>query len=263
VTARTTAAAYGHKTVDAREIGKALDVRYILEGSIQRDQTRAHVNAQLIDAQSGAHLWADHFDENASDLFDFQSQVVTRLAYALRHQLIIAEAEKGAQSKSPDAINLAMRGRALMLGTQPPTKEKNDAAIVLFEQALKIDPDEPGAIAGLALAYGRSEAYRWNSGAGYAAKILELSRRAIELDPDNIAAYIAQAYYFDLNERWQDVIRAANAGLAIDPNFAALYAARAAGEGQVARYPENISDRQKAKQLKRSNPDPDVHYWEW
>jgi tetratricopeptide (TPR) repeat protein len=188
---------------------------------------------------------------------------VTRLAYALRRQLIIAEAKKGPLSQSPDAMDLAMRGRALMLGSRPSTKEKNDAAIVLFEQALKLDPDEPDAMAGLALAYGRSEASKWTPGAGYAAKILPLSNRAIELNPDDIAAYIAQAYYFDFNERWQEVIRTANAGLAIDSNSAALYGARAVGEGQVARYEENISDRQKAKQLKHSNPDPDVEYWAW
>ena len=72
----------------------------MLEGSVQRDQNRARVNAQLIDAESGAHLWADRFDEDVSDLFKLQDDVVARLAYSLHQALTYAEAEKGARSKN-------------------------------------------------------------------------------------------------------------------------------------------------------------------
>ena len=80
VIARNTAFAYKGKPIDAKEIGKELGVRYVLEGSVQRDQNRMRVNAQLIDAQSGAHLWADRFEEDVTDLFKLQDQVVARLA---------------------------------------------------------------------------------------------------------------------------------------------------------------------------------------
>ena len=78
--ARNTAFTYKGKSVDAKEIGKELGVRYVLEGSVQRDQNRVRVNAQLIDTESGAHLWADRFEEDVSDLFKLQDQVVARLA---------------------------------------------------------------------------------------------------------------------------------------------------------------------------------------
>src|SRR5271168_4964537 len=125
VIARNTAFTFKGKGLDAKEIGKALGVRYVLEGSVQRDQNRVRINAQLIDAESGAHLWADRFEEDVSDLFKLQDQVVARLANTLGYELIKAEAEKGGRSRSPDAIDLAMRGQALLFQFQqiPPTKD--------------------------------------------------------------------------------------------------------------------------------------------
>jgi adenylate cyclase len=114
VIARNTAFTYKGKNIDAKEIGKALGVRYVLEGSVQRDQNRVRVNAQLIDAASGAHLWADRFEEDVADLFKLQDQVVARLANALGYELVKAESEAGAHSKSPDSVDLDMRGWAAM-----------------------------------------------------------------------------------------------------------------------------------------------------
>src|SRR6202046_2725539 len=105
VIARNTAFAFARKNLDAKEIGKELGVRYVLEGSVQRDQNRVRVNAQLIDTASGAHLWADRFEEDASDLFKLQDQVVARLANTLGNELLKAEVEKSHGSKNPDTID--------------------------------------------------------------------------------------------------------------------------------------------------------------
>jgi adenylate cyclase len=140
VIARNTAFTFKGKGLDAKEIGKELDVRYVLEGSVQRDGTRVRVNAQLIDAQSGAHLWADRFEEDASDLFKLQDRVVARLANSLGNELIKAEGEKGGRAQNPDAIDLFMRGWAL-LQLYPIARDNNDAARALFERALAIDPN--------------------------------------------------------------------------------------------------------------------------
>src|SRR5271166_6341759 len=114
VIARNTAFTFKGKAIDARQIGKELGVRYLLEGSVQRDQNRVRVNAQLIDAQSGAHLWAERFEEEVADLFKLQDQVVGRLANTLGFELLKAEVERGAHSKNPDVIDLTMRGWAAM-----------------------------------------------------------------------------------------------------------------------------------------------------
>ena len=104
VIARNTAFTFKGKTVDAKEIGKELGVRYVLEGSVQRDQNRVRVNAQLIDAQSGAHLWADRFEEDVADLFKLQDQVVARLANSLGNELVKAEARGDRRIANLDAI---------------------------------------------------------------------------------------------------------------------------------------------------------------
>ena len=97
VIARNTAFTFKGKNVDAKEIGKELGVRYVLEGSVQRDGTRVRVNAQLIDAETGAHLWADRFEEDVADLFKLQDQVVARIANSLRVELVNAESRRPRQ----------------------------------------------------------------------------------------------------------------------------------------------------------------------
>ena len=154
VIARNTAFAYKGKPIDAKQIGKELGVRYVLEGSVQRDQNRVRVNAQLIDTESGAHLWAERFEEDVADLFKLQDQIVVRLANTLGNELIKAEAAKGARSTNPDANDLAMRGWGLL--NDPAnfsSKEKFDAARALFERAHAIDPNNARAIAGDVLTY--------------------------------------------------------------------------------------------------------------
>ena len=109
VIARNTAFTYKGKNIDAKEIGKELGVRYVLEGSAQRDQIRVRVNAQLIDAETGAHLWADRFDEDVTDLFKLQDQVVARrLPQPLATSSSGRKAKGRLQLQNPDAIDLVM-----------------------------------------------------------------------------------------------------------------------------------------------------------
>jgi adenylate cyclase len=133
VIARNTAFTFKGKNIDTKEISKDLGVRYILEGSVQRDQNRVRVNAQLIDGETGAHLWADRFEESVTDLFKLQDQVVTRLANTLGYELVKAEAQRGTHSTNPDAVDLTMRGWAALW--QPATKESTTSTRDYFERA--------------------------------------------------------------------------------------------------------------------------------
>src|SRR6516225_7786029 len=92
VIGRHTAFTYKHKAVDLKKIGRELNIRYVLEGSVQRSSNRVRVNVQLVDAETGNHLWAERFDKAISDLFDMQDEIVSRLANTLKTQLIEAEA---------------------------------------------------------------------------------------------------------------------------------------------------------------------------
>jgi adenylate cyclase len=259
VIARNTAFTYKGKSVDAKDVGKELGVRYVLEGSVQRDQNRVRVNAQLIDAASGAHLWADRFEEDMADLFKLQDQVVARLASTLGYELVKAEAEKGARAKKPDAIDLTMRGLAL-LWRQPPTKVNNDAARAFFEEALQIDPDDADALAGEAFTYRAENVYGWtNPETNYEARIFGFADQAIALAPDNMLAYWAKASYLVISRRWNEGLGVAEAGLAINPNFAPLYSSKGVAENSLGRTEAARSDLQTAMRL--SPRDPSLGFW--
>jgi adenylate cyclase len=261
VIARNTAFSFKGKNVDARDIGRELGVRYVLEGSVQRDQNRVRVNAQLIDAGSGAHLWADRFEEDVADLFKLQDEVVARLATSLGYELVKTEAEKDARSKSPDEVDLTMRGWALVWEQQQQrTKENNNAAEALFERALKIDPNETDALAGDAYAYLLEYTRGWaNTGTDYEAKILGQADRAIALAPDNVRAYYVKSLYLTSSQRATEGLSAADAGLAINPDDPPLRRARGAAEVVLGRYEQAISDVQQAMRL--SPRDPRIGLW--
>jgi adenylate cyclase len=260
VIARGTAFTYKGKSIDAKEIGKELGVRYVLEGSVQRDQNRVRVNAQLIDAESGALLWADRFEEDVADLFKLQDQVVVRLANTLGNELVKAEAKEGSRSKNPDAIDLEMRGRAL-LQQYPPTKDSYNSARALIEQALKINPNDADALTGEAWTYLQELGFgEKDPETDYDAKILGPLDRVIALAPDNLLAYYLKSSYLarpDPNAS----LAAADAGLAINPNSALLYGARSLAELCLGRFEQAKSDAQRAMRL--SPRDPRIGFWHY
>ena len=229
VIARNTAFTYKGKRFDVKQIGRELNVRYVLEGSVQRSGNRLRVNVQLVDADTGAHLWAERFDKPVADLFDMQDEIVARLANTLGYELVRAEAQKSARSSNLDAIDLIMRGWALNLrALKNPTKHNNNAMRALFEQALKIDPDDSEALVGDAHTYWFEYMYGWgNSETDYDAKILGQVERAIALAPDNIWAYGVKSYYLGLSRRFNEAVRAADAGLAMPRSWRCHQTARA------------------------------------
>jgi adenylate cyclase len=259
VIARNTAFIYKGKNIDAKEIGKELGVRYVLEGSVQRDQNRVRVNAQLVDAESGAHLWADQFQEDMADLFKLEDEVVARLGRSLNLAMEKAEAEKGGRSKNPDVIDLSMRGFDLLTRAVPqPPKEHRESirqARTLFDRALQIDPNYADALAGSAETYFNERLSGWGDpGTDYEAKVLGQTNRAIGLDPDNPYVYYPKALYLALSGRPSEALGAADAGLAVDPNFVLLYLPRAIAENSLGRFQEAKADAERAMRLSPRDP---------
>jgi TolB-like protein len=119
VIGRNTAFTYKGKAVDLKQIGSELNVRYVLEGSVQRGGNRMRVNVQLIDAETGNHLWAERFDKPLADLFDMQDEIVARLAGALNAELIAAEALRAEQAPNPDSIRRRARAWSRRGCTKP------------------------------------------------------------------------------------------------------------------------------------------------
>jgi adenylate cyclase len=259
VIARNTAFTYKGKSIDAKEIGKELGVRYVLEGSVERDQNRVRVNAQLIDAESGAHLWADRFEEDVADLFKLQDRVVARLASALGYELVEAEAKKGSRSANPDIVDLSMHGWSLIWRAQgQPPKEQRESvheARALFDRALQIDPNDADALAGSAETYW----YEYFFGSGdpgtdYEAKVLGQADRAIALAPDNVRGYLVKSSYLNLSRRPREGLAVAEAGLAINPNFAPLLLPKGAAELSLGRFDQAKADAQQALRLSPRDP---------
>jgi tetratricopeptide (TPR) repeat protein len=262
VIARNTAFTFKDKAVDAKQIAKELGVRYVLEGSVQRDGTRVRVNAQLIDGETGAHLWADRFQEDVADLFKLQDAVVARLANPLSYELVRAEAEAATRSKNPDSIDLVMRGRAAVtqLGRQPPTKDELAAVRALFEQALEIDPKNADALAGSAITYLVEYTFGTNDPeTDYDAKILGQVDRSIAVARDNTWAYEVKGGYLNVSGRPNDALRVTNAGLAIDSNNALLLAWRSNAESYLGQFEQAKLDVQQAMRL--SPRDPWISNW--
>jgi adenylate cyclase len=260
VIARNTAFTYKGKAIDAKQIGKELGVRYVLEGSVQRDQNRVRVNAQLVDAETGAHLWADRFEDDLADLFKLQDEVVARLANSLGFALMSAEAEKGARSKNPDVIDLTMRGWNLFLRSiaQPPKEQRDSSneARGLFDRALQIDPNDADALAGSAGTYFFAYFLGWGDpGTDYEAKVLGQANRAIALAPDNVRAYWAKATYLALSGRFNEALGVTDAGLAINPNDVLLLEPRTTAENSLGRFERAKADAQRAMRLSPRGPE--------
>ena len=148
VIARNTAFTFKGKPVDAKQIGRELDVRYVLEGSVRRSRNQVRINAQLVDAETGAHLWAERFDRDIGDLFDLQNEITARIARELQSQLALAESRR--PTENPDALDYMLRGRAVL--TRPISRENSAEAVSLFETALALDPHAVDAAAWLAVA---------------------------------------------------------------------------------------------------------------
>ena len=128
VIARNTAFTYMGKPLDVKPIGRESNVRYVLEGSVQRSGNRMRVNVQLIDAETGNHLWAERFDKPLADLFDMQDEIVARLAGALNAFLAVAEARRAEQTPTPDSTDLYFQGLAWFDGVQPLIMSQRRAA---------------------------------------------------------------------------------------------------------------------------------------
>jgi len=148
VIARNTAFTFKGKPVDIKKLGRELNVRYVLEGSMQRGGNRLRVNVQLVDAETGNHVWAERFDKPVADLFDMQDEIASRLANSLDAELISAEARRAERSPLPDATDLVFQGRAWFNKGLIPDYVAQ--ARRFFEKAITLDPKNVEAMVGLA-----------------------------------------------------------------------------------------------------------------
>jgi adenylate cyclase len=220
VIARNTAMTFKGKPVDAKAIGKELGVRYVLEGSVQPSGDRMRVNAQLIDAASGAHLWAEQFDAPRADLLQTQDAIVTHLARAMDLQLIEAEGARAKRTPAAnhDAEDLALQCVAGNWKSGGIGKEA-DAAYALCEQALAIDPNNVRALTQLGWKFFQlAQSGVSGDPKGDLERADELVSKALALDADWIWPHVLKGNILGFQMRHQEAVAEHERALAIEPS---------------------------------------------
>ena len=237
VIGRHTAFTYKGKAVDLKKIGRELNIRYVLEGSVQRGGNRVRVNVQLIDAATANHLWADRFDKPIADLFDMQDEIVSRLANALNAQLIEAEARRAERSLHPDAMDLYFQGMAWF--NKGVTPEYMTQARGFFERALAINPRSVEALVGMArvdLSIGAS-ALTDDRAARYSAAETN-AIKALSLAPDHAWAHLVLGGVYVYTNRAAQGIAECEQALALDRNLAIAHGIIGLGKSFMGRAAE-------------------------
>jgi adenylate cyclase len=192
VISRNTAFTYRNKVIDTKQIGRELGVRYVLEGSVQRSGNQVRVTAQLIDAATDAHLWAERFDSDTGDLFALQNEITRRIAIALNVELIGAEAAR--PTDNPDTLYYLLRGRAVSL--KPSSRDNYAEMISLYERALALDPRSVEAQSRLAGSLvGRVQQGMSDSVAADLARAEGLVGQALAVSPRSALAHFVKGQF--------------------------------------------------------------------
>jgi adenylate cyclase len=256
VIARSTAFTYKGKAVDVRQIGRDLGVRYILEGSQEQGGNRVRVNAQLIDADTGAHLWADQFDADRTDLLDMQDRIATRLSRALQIRLIEVDAARVARTHpgDADAEQLAMRCQAVLVGAHPGSVEAQ-GGYSLCERALERDERNVRALVNLSFKFtDRILSEQSPDRESDVRQASELVSRALATDPNDYGAHFAKAEILLGQQRFEEAIVEAERSLALNPSFVSAYSALSVASSFLGRPQEALDYADKAMRLSPRDP---------
>jgi TolB-like protein/tetratricopeptide (TPR) repeat protein len=221
VIGRHTAFTYKGKAVDLKQIGRELNVRYVLEGSVQRGGNRLRVNVQLIDTETANHLWAERFDKPVADLFDMQDEIVSRLSNTLGAQLIEAEARQAERSLLPNSMDLYFQGMAWL--NKGGTVEHVASGRGFFERALDLDPDNVEALIGMSLV---GIGYRMVLGRIAPLEDAEKAViKALSMHPQSAKAHLNLGMIHVLSKHPAQGIAECERALALDRNLAMAHAA--------------------------------------
>ncbi|WP_240536162.1 winged helix-turn-helix domain-containing tetratricopeptide repeat protein [Bradyrhizobium cosmicum] len=258
VIARNSAVSYKGKAVDVRRVGRELNVRYVLEGSVQCSGGRLRMNVQLIDAESGRHLWAERFEKLVVDLFDMQDEIIARLANTLGAQLIEAEAQRAERTLHPDSMDLYFQGRAwLMKGFSLECVTK---ARSFFERSLEFDPGNVEAMIGVAsVDTAVATSFTTDDGPARLAAAEAMANRALSIRPNRTSAHLALGYVQIFTNRAAQGIREFEHALALDSNRANAHAALGLAKFCMGRAAETEGHIREA--LRLSPRDVEAYQW--
>ena len=225
VISRNSSFTYKGRSVDVREVGRDLGVRFVLEGSVRRAGNRVRITAQLIDATAGGHLWAERFDRDLSDLFVVQDDVTSRIVDALKVTLSPDEKARLADGGTRDinAYDYLLHGREFLLG-ETKNRETFEQSTKFFIKALELDPNYSQAYAGLGWAHMFDYQNRWSDDSDDSLRLAKHNvDRAIEKDPNEPLARVAASMVATFEKDFERAKSEADIALALNPNSAEAY----------------------------------------
>jgi adenylate cyclase len=263
VISRNTAFTYKGKPVDAKQIGKDLGVRYVLEGSARRVGETITINAQLISTETGAHVWADRFEGERSKLGELQVEAVSRLANSLGVELVKAEALRAMRERpsNPEAVDLAMQ--AEYQWNLPDSKATLNDAVTLSERALALDPQNVRALYVLASALVLRVWDQWSDDpAGDIARAEKTIDEALAVQPDNSSVHYAKGQVYAVKHQWRPAITEYETAIALDPNNAAAHAQASYRKMFLGRAEEGFAGVETALRLNPRDPSH-VPWWQF
>ena len=258
VIARNTAFTYKAKTIDVKAVGRELGVRYVLEGSVQRRGDRLRVNVQLIEAESGSHLWAERYDKPVADFFDMQDEIVARLANQLNAEIASAEARRSEKAPNPDALDFFFQGLAWF--NKGPTSENLSHARGFFERAIALDPSHVEALAYMASVEFLTATYLLADDKAERFATAEVGlNKALSIAPNYAFAHLGLGTVLGWTNRVEQGIAECERALAIDPNSAHAHGIIGMRKAYLGR-PEDTEGHVEAA-LRLSPRDAMGHYW--
>jgi adenylate cyclase len=220
VISRNSSFTYKGRPVDTRTVGRDLGVRSVLEGSVRRAGNRVRITAQLIDAASGGHLWAERYDRDLTDLFAVQDDVTRRIVEALKLTLSPAERTRIADSgtRNIDAYDCFLRGREFLLG-ETKNRDKFEQSITFFMRALELDSNYSRAYAGLGWAYVYDYQNRWSDDSNISLALAKSNaNQAIKTDPNEPLGRIVASLVATFEKDFTEAKSEADVALSLNPN---------------------------------------------
>ena len=256
VIARHSTFVYKGRSVNLTEISKELGVRYVLEGSVRKADNRVRINAQLVEATTGHHVWAEQYDRELKDIFAVQDEIREKIVFALKVKLMPQEQERFRYlpTENLDAYDAVSRGREFFFRF---TKEANALARQMFERAIELDPQYAAAYALLAWSY-LAEFLFWNQDPQIREQAFETAQRAVALDDSLPVAHMTLGDVYLWRRQPEQAIAAAQRAIALDPNFADGYAHLGNILNSTGKPAEGLK---MVEQAMRLNPRPPSYYF--
>ena len=248
VIARNSSFVYKGRAVSVQQVGRDLGARYVLEGSVRKANDRVRITAQLVDARTGGHVWAERYDRKLEDIFAVQDDVTRRIVDSLEVRLTETEQAGGERSRTNnlEAYDYLLRGIAYLSG---PTAESNRRARVMLERAIELDPAFADAYEALAGVFAQEWAHQWSEDPEVLDHAVEIARRALELDDSLSRPHVVLAWHHSRHGRLDEALAEAEKAVASGPNLADPHGMLAAFLNLAGRPEEAIPAVKKAIRL--------------